>query len=71
MKILQLYRDTTEIIASDGIMYVDGRLSLDNIKQAVIERNKTYVKNFPHKVCNGFTIYQNRIGGAQSRLYSL
>lgn len=34
MKILQLFKDGKQIIATDGIMYVDGRLNPANIKRA-------------------------------------
>lgn len=63
MKTLQLFKDGKEILASDGIMYVDGRLNLANIKLAVISRNKRFAKNFPHKIADSFAIYHNRIGG--------
>lgn len=60
MKKLQLFKDGREIIASDGIMYVDGRLNLSNIRISVINRNKSYAKNFPHKIANQFAIYSGR-----------
>jgi hypothetical protein len=58
MKILQLFTNDSEIIASDGIMYVDGRFSIYSIANAVRERNKK-MANFPHKICDGFAIYKN------------
>jgi hypothetical protein len=71
MQTLQLYRNGNEILASDGIMYVDGRLSVSNTILRVKERNKTFATNFPHKVADSFAFYSNRIGGAQSRLFNL
>ena len=71
MKILQLYKDGKEIIASDGIMYIDGRLNLSNIKRAVIERNKRFAVNFPHKIVDSFAVYQNRIGGNLGSIVTL
>lgn len=54
---IQLFKDGKEIIASDGIMYVDGRLNAYNVRQKVVERNKRFAKNFPNKVCDSFRIY--------------
>ena len=71
MKILQLFKDGQEIIASDGIMYVDGRLNLYNIISEVEQRNNRYKDNFPHKIADGFAIYQNRIGGKLSKMYHI
>jgi|VirMetMinimDraft_7_1064189.scaffolds.fasta_scaffold217631_1 hypothetical protein len=71
MKILQLFKDNSEILATDGIMYVDGRLNTYNIIQAVKERNKRYAANFPHKIADSFAIYTGRIGGNIGRKYSL
>ncbi len=69
MKTLQLFRDGKELIATDGIMYVDGRLSLPNIKQRVSTRNKQFAANFPHKVADSFAIYSGRIGSKLSSVY--
>jgi hypothetical protein len=71
MKTLQLFRDGKEILASDGIMYVDGRFNHRNIVKAVNERNTRYAKNFPHKIATSFSIYANRIGGNMSKQYIL
>jgi len=71
MKILQLFKDGNEIIATDGIMHVDGRFNIENIKFAVRERNKRFIKNFPHKIADSFAVYTNKIGGQISKQYSL
>lgn len=71
MKTLQLFKDGKEIIASDGIMYVDGRFNLTSIKREVIKRNASFAKNFPHKVADSFAIYSGRIGSNLSNRYSL
>lgn len=66
MKILQLFHGENEILATDGIMYVDGRLTLANIKHEVRKRNEHYKKNFPHKLADSFAIYHDKIGGSLS-----
>lgn len=71
MKILQLYKDGKEILASDGIMYVDGRLNLSNIIEKVKERNDQFAKNFPHRIADSFSIYLNRIGGNKTKQYKI
>jgi len=59
MKKLQLFKENNEILGSDGIMYVDGRLAIRNIKKEVQERNKRMV-NFPHVIADSFAIYLTR-----------
>lgn len=71
MKTLQLFKDGKQILASDGIMYVDGRFNASSIKQAVIERNTRYAKNFPHKLADGFATYSGRIGSQLSSIHSI
>lgn len=66
MKTIQLFKDGKEIIASDGIMYVDGRYNLNSIRREVIARNGRYAKNFPHKLADSFAIYSGRIGSKLS-----
>ncbi len=48
------------MIASDGVMKVDGRFNLESIKEAVRSRNKGFEKNFPHKVATAFAICTGR-----------
>jgi len=56
-RLLQLFdEEGKEILASDGIMYVDGRYNMNNVIEAVKERNKR-MKNFPHKIAYSFAIY--------------
>jgi hypothetical protein len=57
MKTLQLFWEGKEMIASDGIMYVDGRFGLNRIKSEVMNRNIRMTKNFPHMVCDSFAVY--------------
>ena len=64
---LQLFKDGDEILASDGIMYVDGRFNKYSIIKAVRERNRRYAANFPHKIADSFAIYNGRIGGTMGR----
>jgi hypothetical protein len=61
-KYIQFYKDNKEIIASDGIMVVDGRLNNSSIYRLVRQRNNSYAKNFPHKIADSYAIYQGRIG---------
>ena len=60
MKYTQLYKNGCEIIASDGKMIIDARLNVYNAELQVIDRNKRYGKNFPHKVCDAFN-YKGKI----------
>ncbi len=69
MKYIQLFKDGSEIIASDGIMLADGRFNIGSIKQLVINRNNRFKTNFPHKVADSFAIYSGRIGSALSKQY--
>ena len=71
MKILQLFKEGNEILATDGIMYVDGRLNIQSIKEAVKQRNEKFRTNFAHKIADSFAIYTNRIGGAMSKTYKI
>ena len=71
MKTLQLFKDGKQIMASDGIMYVDGRFNLSNIKQEVIARNKRYAANFPHKIADSFAVYRGRIGSQLGNIINL
>ena len=71
MKTLQLFKDNKEILGTDGILYVDGRININTTIHCVIRRNERFSKNFPHKVCDSFAIYNNRIGGQMSKRYYL
>ena len=57
---LQLYhQDGSLMIASDGVMQVDGRYGFERILEEVRSRNKRYEKNFPHKIAGWFSFYPN------------
>ena len=71
MKVIQLFKDGKEIIATDGIMYVDGRFNMFNVKNAVRNRNERFRVNFPHKIADSFAVYSNRIGSPLSKVVSL
>jgi hypothetical protein len=60
-KRILLIREGKEILGSDGLMHIDGRLSLDSVKEKVRERNKRYEKNFPHKICDSFYFVGERL----------
>ena len=49
-----LTQNDKPIMGIDGLMYVDGRLSIDNVRLKVEEHNDSLKKNFPHKIANGF-----------------
>ena len=68
MRLLQLFREGEEIIASDGIMYVDGRISMQNTKIKVEKRNESFRKNFPHKVADSFAVYNGKTLGSITKL---
>lgn len=59
MKTLQLFKQGKEILGSDGIMYVDGRLNATNIRREVVKRNERYAKNFPHRLADSYAISWN------------
>lgn len=70
MKTLQLFKDGKEIIATDGILYVDGRFNLSNIKREVNNRNGR-MQNFPHKIADSFAIYKGSIRNGYGRIIRL
>ena len=57
--VLQLFTNNKEILATDGIMHVDGRFNIYSIANAVRQRNERFAKNFPHKVATEFAVYKN------------
>jgi len=61
MKYIQLYRNGQEMIASDGVMKVDGRFNTESIKDAVRSRNANMEKNFPNSVATSFAICTGRM----------
>lgn len=71
MKILQLFKDGKQIIASDGVMYVDGRLNSASIYREVRARNNRFAVNFPHKVADQYAIYSDRIGSNLGKLNNI
>jgi hypothetical protein len=56
MKKLQLTQNGKEIIATNGVLYVDGRFNIQSIKSEVLRRNERFKANFPHKLADGFII---------------
>lgn len=70
-KFIQFYKNGKELIASDGIMPIDGRLNNSSIYILVIERNKRYAKNFPHKIADSYAIYSGKIGSRLSIQYTI
>ena len=70
-KYIQLYRDNIQILATDGIMKVDGRFNNSTIWREVRKRNISFSYNFPHKIATSYAIYQNRIGSPLSMQHDL
>ena len=60
MKII-LKINGSDIIGSDSLFYVDGRLTLSNMISKVIERNNSFKKNFPHKIADSFYFVDDRM----------
>lgn len=71
MKIIQLFKDGKELIASDGIMKVDGRLNNESIHYEIVKRNNRFAVNFPHYIADQYAIYSNRIGSKLSNIYNV
>lgn len=61
MKYIQLYRDGKDMIASDGVMKIDGRYNMQSIINEVKQRNKRFEANFPHKIATSFAICKGRM----------
>ncbi len=68
MKTIQLFRDGQMIIATDGIMYVDGRFNAASIYREVRARNNRFAKNFPHKVADQYAVYNGGLRGSLGKL---
>jgi len=71
MKTIQLFREGKEIIASDGIMYVDGRLNAASIYREVRARNNRFAKNFPHKIADQYAVYNGGLRGTLGQLNNI
>lgn len=56
-----LQKDNQDMLGSDSLMYIDGRLSVSNAIEAVKERNDRYRKNFPHKIADSFYFVDERL----------
>jgi len=70
-KYIQLYKDGKQMLGSDGIMLVDGRLNNSSIYRQVRQRNNSYAKNFPHKIADSYAIYNGRIGSSLSMQHTI
>jgi hypothetical protein len=71
MKIIQLFKDGKEIIASDGIIYADGRLNLCSIYLLIKSIIPKRV-NFPDKQPDSFAIYRsNSIRNGYGKIHKL
>lgn len=56
--IIQLFTNGKMLLGSDGLLNVDGRFNSQSIRQAVQDRNKRYIKNFPHKVSDSYATFK-------------
>jgi hypothetical protein len=70
MKRIILTQNNADILGSDGLMYIDGRLNMQSVKQKVNERNARFTKNFPHKIADGFYFAGERLSRI-SQIYSI
>ena len=61
MKRVILTQNNADILGSDGLMYIDGRLNLQNVKSKIKQRNERYAKNFAHKIADGFYFAGERL----------
>lgn len=52
--IIELLKNGQELMGTDGVMYVDGRKTLNSIHRDVVDRNKRFSKNLPHKMATAF-----------------
>lgn len=71
MKTLQLFANNTEILGSDGIMYVDGRFKFNSILREVSIRNDKMRENYPHKVADAFAVYNGPIRNGYGKIIKL
>ena len=55
-KVVMLPTEKAPLALYNNTMYVDGRYNMNNVIEAVKERNKR-MKNFPHKIAYSFAIY--------------
>ena len=65
-----LRRNGRDLMGSDQLMYIDGRLNVSNAIEAVKQRNNRYKKNFPHKVADSFYFVDDRLN-AKSGIITL
>lgn len=70
MKRIILTQQGSDILGSDGLIYIDGRLNINSVKNKVHERNKRFEKNFPHKLADGFYFAGDHLKKISS-IYSL
>ena len=70
MKRIILTQKNADILGSDGLMYIDGRLNLQNVKAKIKQRNERYAKNFAHKIADGFYFVGERLT-KQSNIFNL
>jgi hypothetical protein len=71
MKTIQLFKDGKQMLASDGIMLVDGRFNNASIYREVTARNNRFAVNFPHKVADQYAVYNNGLKSSLGKLNNI
>lgn len=66
----RLQKENEDMLGSDSLMYIDGRLSVSNAIEAVRKRNDSYRKNFPHLIADSFYFVDERLN-AKSKIIKL
>jgi len=49
-----LRKNGKDLLGSDGLIYIDGRISVMGAMNTVKKINENRLKNFPHKVADSF-----------------
>ncbi len=71
MKTIQLFKDGKQMMATDGIMKVDGRFNAASIYREVRARNNRFAVNFPHKVADQYAVYRNGLNSSLGQLNNI
>ena len=71
MKYIQLFKDGKQLLATDGIMRVDGRFNAASIYREVRARNNRFAVNFPHKVADQYAVYTAGINSTLGKINNI
>jgi hypothetical protein len=61
-----LRRNGIDLLGSDALVYIDGRLNLTNAIDYVKSVNSRRIKNFPHRVADSFYFVDDRLNAKSS-----